>query len=200
MTLSSNDRTRIVSYFQNCLNQHGYASAKSLDWVDRLSQQRRFQIFEKIEDLNGKKILDFGSGLGDFYGFLKKKNYELDFVGVDIVPEFVDFAQNFYPAARFVPGELEGIKEKFDFVFASGSLSFNMKDHKNYLINQIKKMLEVAERGVGFNLLDNRYFTADEECVSYNPEEIFQAVRSLAAKSALIQGYLPQDFTIFSYK
>ena len=200
LELSQGEKQRIVSYFRDCLLHHGYASAQSLDWVDALSQHRRFQVLEKIGDLNGKTILDVGSGLGDFYKYLRKRGYNLKFTGIDLVPEFVAFSQSFHKGATFFVAELPEVTGQFDFVFASGSLSFNISNHRPYLLNSIKKMLELSKAGVGFNLLDSRRFTSDQDCAAYHPEEILSLAAPLAKKAALIQGYLPQDFTIFLYK
>ena len=45
---------------------------------------------------NNAKIADLGCGFGDFYKFLKNRNYNYIYRGYDINPEMIDYCKKKY--------------------------------------------------------------------------------------------------------
>ena len=172
----------------------------SLDWDTKENQLKRFEIFSKIGDLNGKKILDVGCGLGDLYGFLIKKYKGIDYCGIDIAPKMIASARHKYPKARFENKEATEINEKFDYIFASGSLTFAVKQHKKYYLELIKKMYDLAKHGVAFNMLDQKVYRANDLYLTYDPMKILEFCRTFAKDTKIITGYVEGDFTVYLYK
>src|SRR4051812_25282500 len=124
MMLISKDKEQIVSYYRDCLATNGFGSPKALDWTNRHTQNLRFSILEKVSSLEGSSILDVGSGLGGLFEYLSPRIKNFEYLGIDIMPEFVSFAQKKFGQKYFRQMELEQLKKKFDYVFASGSLTF----------------------------------------------------------------------------
>src|SRR5438270_3188282 len=81
----------------------------------------RFHKLMEIADLRNRRVLDLGCGIGDFYPLLIEKFGQLDYTGIDLVPETIDFAAKKYPRARFLCRDLStnGLDETFDYVLAS---------------------------------------------------------------------------------
>lgn len=97
-------------------------------------------INSKIKIKPDDKILEIGSGFGGFYNFLKtKKNY----VGLELDPDAVQFANKYFDTKNFKNRSIEELKtgENFDFVFA-----FEVLEHlQNPLdvIERISRLLKV---------------------------------------------------------
>ncbi len=76
-------------------------------WARPETQRLRFEVFCQMLDLDGKAVLDAGCSRGDFAAFMLERgvNYER-FIGVDGVPEVIEFANGRdLPHARFVAGD-----------------------------------------------------------------------------------------------
>jgi SAM-dependent methyltransferase len=198
--MNKRDKDRVIEYYSQCLKDFGPSSAQSLDWTSQYTQTVRFAVLEKIAELEGKSILDVGSGLGDLLPFLRRTGKNFKYLGIDIMPEFVSMAKQKYGENLFELTEVENINNKFDFVFASGSLTYNVENYKNFYFSMIKKMFSLANTALGFNMLNIRSFRISEDCVAYEPEEVIEFCRTITPKAALITGYLKKDFTIFMYK
>jgi len=182
------------------LRKYGTHSAMALDWDSDKNQKSRFEILSKIGDLNGKTILDFGCGLGDLYGYLSKRFKKLAYLGIDIVPDFVVAARYKYPKARFELTEIGDLQGKFDYVFASGSLTFNVDKGKNFYLDLVKQMYERANIGVGFNMLNKGFYDTDRFYMTYDPMEVLEYCKTFAKDVKIIFEYLKGDFTIYLFK
>lgn len=200
MKLNENDKNRIIDFYLGHLKKNGVESAQTLNWTNKRNQLLRFNALARIGNLENASILDVGSGLGDLYGYLTAQKIPFKYYGIDIVPEFVSLAKQKYPEAKFGSEEIFSMSQKYDYVLASGSLSFTVADNDNFYKEMIMKMYELAEKGVGFNMLDIHYYTPDAIYAVYDPEEIADFCKTFAAKTYLIRGYVEGDFTVFLYK
>ena len=96
---------------------------EALRWSPQ-GQLLRYNLFlELCADLHGKKVLDYGCGKGDFYGFLKDKGISTEYTGFDITPALIELAKIKYPECAFRVMDIveEPIYEVFDYVFVCGS-------------------------------------------------------------------------------
>ena len=64
-------------------------SPKTLGWGKTSDQLERFTALTDNYTFHEKTILDIGCGFADFYGFLKDKGILCNYIGVDIIPEFL---------------------------------------------------------------------------------------------------------------
>ena len=61
----------------------------------------RFEKLIQIGNLSGSRVLDLGCGIGDLYPYLLERFENIDYTGIDIVPELVAYADQKYPKAKF---------------------------------------------------------------------------------------------------
>ena len=102
-------------------------SPKTLGWGKVSDQQIRFQAMADNYDFEGKTVMDVGCGFADFYAFLKSKGITCNYIGVDIIPEFLACAKNKFPEAEFIEANfmLESRElPKADIVLTNGTLNF----------------------------------------------------------------------------
>ena len=74
------------------------------DWGSKRKQILRFKILSKIGNLNKKKMLEVGCGFGDFNSWLKKNNKNVNYFGIDIVPEMIIEAKKKHKKSFFYNG------------------------------------------------------------------------------------------------
>ena len=176
------------------------ASFDVLDWASAASQNRRFEVLVENVDLNGRSLVDIGCGLGDLWGYLKLRDIDVDYTGVDILKKMVEEARQRHPDARFewrnVFEPQHGSDDSFDVTFASGIFNLNLGNNLDFLTAAIPRMMQMARRQVVFNLLHirreyepHRYFYCD-------PEQIKALILPHGWDVRIIDTYLPNDFTV----
>lgn len=210
MRLSKNDERRITDFYLEALNEYGPFDHRSVHWTEQEGQIKRFEILADVGDLNCKSVLDVGCGVGAFYGFLRQKNIEVKYFGIDIIPEFIEEARKIFSGKDrsessaatspiFEHKDIFDISGQYDFVVASGALSFKVENNDNYYKAMVKKMYGVAKKGVAFNMLNIDGHIDDSIYAAYSPAEVSDFCKTFCDDVSIVIGYLPQDFTIYMY-
>ncbi len=208
------DKNLQVKYYEDLLDKYG-DHYLSLDWKAPDSQRIRYSIFEDLINMfsAGKfSLLDVGCGFGDLYGFLKERNYDVDYTGVDIAPKIIDMAKKKYPEAKFEVKDILSDKKNssYDFVFLSGALSICFDDrekHIDFIISMLIKMYELCKIAVGVNFLSSEalYAVSEEDLQKkqyfyMRPEEAVSIVKTLSKRFVLRHDYHLGDFTVYIIK
>ena len=198
-----NQERENIKIYKRLFKRYGN-SFKSLDWGSKKKQIIRFKILSKIGNLNKKKILDVGCGFGDFNSWLKKNKKNVNYFGIDIVPEMIIEAKKKHKKSFFYNGSFLKNKDignqRFDYVFASGIFTFNRKKGNSILKKTILKMWKISKKGIAFNCLNskNKFKTSDE--FTANPNKVYDFCKKLSKNIRLNESYLPSDFTIYLKK
>jgi trans-aconitate methyltransferase len=147
-------------------------------------------------------VLDAGCGLGDLYDYLGKEVGDVDYSGIDIVPDFIKEAKKRFPETEFLKADIMEYfpNRTFDYVLCSGGLSFKVEDNGDFYRSFIKKMFSLCNIGIGFNMLDRKFHVDDETYAAYDPVEISDFCRGFSDNVQIITDYLIEDFTIFAYR
>lgn len=101
------------------------------------------RIEKVVATLKVKKVLDIGCGEGYVISFLKEKNRQLKFVGIDISGESLNIAACKNKTEKFILGDINNIdkiftKEKFDLILVLEVLE-HLKDPFS-VINKLKSI------------------------------------------------------------
>ncbi|MBI4825110.1 MAG: class I SAM-dependent methyltransferase [Nitrospirae bacterium] len=192
----------LIDFYKGNVARHGN-DIRSVAWGSRESQEKRFLVFSQIADLEGKKILDVGCGLGDLYTWLKTRYKTLDYSGVDITPSMITEAQRSHPDINFKVQNINEIsisEPLYDFVFASGIFNRKIEGHEAFVKETVKSMFSLCRTGAAFNILSRKAdFFEDEEYYA-DPGEMMDFCLTLSRKAVLRHDYMPHDFTIYLYK
>lgn len=194
---------QIKSRYQRRFRKYGFA-ARSLNWKRLGAAHQRFRQMWAEIDFNGKSVLDVGCGFGEMAKFLRKRYKAVEYVGVDIVPEFIKVAKKLYPEFRFEVRDYfnDPLPEKFDVVLASGTLNSNVSDNIGYRRNAIKVMFEHTNKVLAFNM-SGAHPPPENDSKSKvwyaDSLEILEYCMSLTRRVILRANYNPKDFTVFMY-
>ncbi len=196
------DTAKLVLFYKALALKSGGGTVEALGWTSAETQQIRFAVLAEIADLRGKEVLDAGCGHGDLAPFLFEKYGELKYVGVEQSPAFLDVAISRYFSLQNVTFQLgnfwSSTLPQADYVLASGSLSYRHSDGQ-FLYQMIEKLFAASRIGLAFNLLSE--LAADDGFHnSYNPQAIVAYCKTLTPNVKLVQGYLPNDFTVYMYR
>ena len=194
----------IRSHYENRIHPQ-QESYRVLDWASSKSQQLRFRILADNVDLDGRSILDVGCGLGDLWGYLKRREIPAEYTGVDLLEEMLAEAARRHPGATFVRGDVFREPDpfagrQFDVVFGSGIFNLNLGNNHAFLPRAISRLLELSREHVVFNLLHARMPGTDPTYAYYNPEEVRLAMEGKPVEYEIVDDYLGNDFTVICRK
>jgi len=182
-------------------NRPGYEIA---DWADAAGQRARFQVLLDHVDLVGLSLLDVGCGTGDLWAFLAERQFQVEYLGVDVIQAMVDEAARRYPDASFAcadvfrPNTLEG--RTFDVVFASGVFNLDTAENRRAWPAAVAALLDRARQAVVFNLLHIRAAFHFSKCLYRDPVDVLKTIEGLPAEWQIVDDYLPNDFTVIGRK
>ena len=213
----SADRERIIAFYETQLARYGPQDPRSLHWVGSSTQKARFRVLLEVGPWEGRSVADVGSGLGDFYGFLKAEGYTLvtladshadpnavRYLGYDVTPQMVEAACANLPGADFRVRDVvsDGVDAPCDYVVASGTFNVRVHNHRAFFKTAVSAMWAGARRAVAFNFLGPPLTAGWESPLYYeaDPLDIARFCGTLTPHLELREGYLVGDATLFMYK
>jgi len=193
------DKATILHYHRHRMALFGEDSVRRLGWRGEDSQHKRFAAIAAAADFSGRTVLDVGCGCGDLKRFLDRRFTGFSYIGVDLMPGFIQQAQMNYagvPETWFFERDASAVPlPDVDIVVASGVLGYRSAD-PTFHFNLIRKMYRSAREALIFNMLDAAIFPAHPLLVGRDIEEVMAECRALAPHAELIRGYLEDDFTV----
>jgi SAM-dependent methyltransferase len=166
-------------------------------------QVMRFDQLTKIADLSGSKVLDLGCGIADFYPVLNEKFAGLDYTGIDIVPEMIDYARAKYPAASFQCRDIlqDPLAEDFDYVLICGMFNNAIHGATEFLKSMVLAAFQKAHKGLGFNFISNRVNFVDDGMAYHDPADMLTfCIDELSRKTIMCHHYERCDVSVFVYR
>ena len=190
----------VAAFFRLHLHLHG-PNWRGLGWQSQRSQRRRFAVLSEVGPLANTRVLDIGCGVGDLYKYLLRRRIPVTYTGFDILPEMVAHARRRYPEAQFeVRDALQGLgSQRFDYVLCSGAFNVNFGRNLAAVQDVLHELLRCCTRGVAINFLSTRARDRDAILFNYDPETLFAYGQALTPHVRLVEGYLPNDFTLYLY-
>lgn len=167
-----------------------------LGWKDSESQTSRFNVFVDKCVKPNDRVLDFGCGLSDLYGYLKNKGIDVNYTGIDIMPEFIKKSKEKYGnEINVVNTNALFFLEEFDWVFASGvfSIGFTLES----IVEHIKHFTTITDKGVCFNLLNKETFEGEVQ-VSFTKDDVIKEIKKQINDVDVVidDSYSKEDFTV----
>lgn len=191
----------IISFFDKNLMLHG-DRPDAVRW-SLMGQILHYQSMLDIGNINGKKILDFGCGKGDFYQFLKDKGIAVEYHGYDINKKLITVAKEKFPNIdfRFFDIDKDIFNEDFDYIFLCGVFNLKVQGLGKMIESALTKLFERCRIALAFNALSEHNPKKDFELHYILPEDMFAfAVKNLSPHVSLRHDRIIYDFTMFVYK
>jgi SAM-dependent methyltransferase len=196
------------AYFQDKLDRFGL-TPRGVDWNSVEAQEVRFaQLARVIRADEPYSLLDYGSGFGALYDFLRGLGQAVRYTGFDFVPAMVEQGRAQHPGdpnCAFTT-RLEDVGE-VDYAVASGIFNIRLEtgeaEWRQYVIGILERMNRLARKGFAFNMLTS-YSDAEymkDHLYYADPCFYFDHCKRNYSKSvALLHDYGLYDFTILVRK
>jgi SAM-dependent methyltransferase len=192
--------TLIIKQYEAAFAEHGRSSAAVLCPKGR--HDVRFDALTAAFDLRGLRVLDFGCGLGHLCDYLSARDIACDYLGVDIVHDFIVSNQDTYPTRRFMHIEsLPDVPGRFDVVIASGV--FNLRYDDDEAVNQsiveqhLADLYARANVGLAVDFMTTHVDFQRPEAFHADPAwAIGFVIRQLGRRVIVNHTYLPFEFSV----
>lgn len=177
-----------------------------LDWGDKSSQFKRFEILSQNIAFAEKSLLDIGCGLGDLHRHLVvEENMPKIYTGTDLVSNMIELAKEQQPDCNFVCCDVFSeppFSDKFDVIYCSGVFNLKTESNMKYLQYATENSLKLthSDSKIVFNFLHNRTPKHYDHCFYYNPDEVKAIIENYYESVEIIDNYLINDFTIIASK
>jgi 2-polyprenyl-3-methyl-5-hydroxy-6-metoxy-1,4-benzoquinol methylase len=178
-------------------------SIKTLASGNATRRKIRFKILEDIGIKKNSSVLDVGCGFGDFYKFLKGKNKNIIYHGIDIVPEHIKEAKKKFPIAKFDVKDIFSLnfKKKYDYVVCSQVFNHKLSQDNFKLVKKIiPKMYSLSSKGCVIDFLTNYVDYKEKHLYYYNPEKVFKYAKTISKNVTLRHDYNLFEFSLYILK
>jgi len=185
-------------------------SPHSVQYSDGESHYARFDVLCSIASPL-TSVLDVGCGLAHLYRYLKATGFEGRYMGVDIVPEFIESAENMLaddPNANVrLNDSAESLPSGYDYALLSGVFNNRMHDNLRFMETTLKRMYSVAKKGIAFNAMSTFVDYHDDGLYYSNPLEVFNFCKNelgghpvLRHDYTLTENGFPFEYAMYVYK
>lgn len=197
-------RKRIVDRHRDAWLRHGH-HPNALYWSGYPIQHGLFDILLGIGVEDGSRVLDFGCGFGDLYGYMRERGIKVDYTGIDLSPELIAAGRERHPEAHFFEGDLfdlDPAAESFDYAFVSGSLNEPMGDEGDYARRTIARLYASCRKALAFNLLDsnNAWVASRFDLQSFDPQQMITWCQGLTPRVERREDYGDKVFTLVAFR
>lgn len=194
----------VAEKYRQAFRRHGRSSAAVLCPKGR--HELRFAALTAPFDLVGKRVLDFGCGLGHLCTYLTENNISCDYLGVDIVEEFIESNVRNFPDRRFAHiSGISDIEQSFDLVMASGVFNLRYLANKtanfNYVQERVRELFGLAEEGLSIDFMTSHVDFVQPDAFHFDPSDCATFVaKALSRRFVINHQYLPFEFCVSVFR
>lgn len=201
-----------AAHYAAAFDRHG-PTAKGVDWGDeptaRLRYEKMLAVIPQQLLASGVNLslLDVGCGFGGLAFYARERNVPVQYTGIDVAQNMLEFGRNNLKSAKFVHGDFldTSYVREFDFVTCNGiltqKLTASIAEMEIYSKKIIERMFSACKIGIAFNVMtsrvnfvrDNLFYKSPVEMVSYLLSEISSKIR-------LDHAYPLFEYTIYAFR
>lgn len=196
-------KDKLISFYNFHLQKFG-DRPEALRWTPQ-GQLKRYRMLADIapaEELNNSTVLDYGCGTGDFYRFLKRRDINVKYTGVDINQNFIDLARKKYPECTFrvMNADDDQFEGFYDYIFICGVFNLNVPGVDHDMKNAMSALFRHCNKGMALSALSSHTPIKDPELHFTSPEDMLKfSIEQLSPSVALRHDRIQNDFMLYVY-
>lgn len=199
--MDANDKAALLKRYSDRLARLGATDA-ALGWTkskQKLRHRILLQYWLAQPAPAPLRILDFGCGFGDLYGYARAQGVALDYTGLDINAELLAVARTRYPGVRFVCQDVfeQPLAETFDVVLSCGVHNHRLADNRGFAERSFDLFDSISRLGFAVNFLSSRTTFQHSDNHYSAPEEMLALGLRHSSRVSLRHDYMPFEFTLF---
>lgn len=184
-------------------------TSQGVDWGEDESrlELRYEKMLAVVSDGDVPAILDVGCGFGGLLGYAQSKGIRVDYTGIDVAENMIQWARDTYSDAEFVCGDALEVEfgRRFDYVICNGILTQKL-DVPGTTMDQfagrlIRRMFDLCDRGVGFNVMTTKVNFFSNNLYYRNPAELFSwCLTEITPYLRIDHAYPLYEYTMYLYR
>jgi len=200
----------LAQHYSEKFSLHG-PSSEGVDWgADKSKMLLRYDKMLSVLDYkagNKPSLLDVGCGYGGFRQYAISKNIDLDYTGIDVAGNMIEWATANVPSGNFIHGDILDYKlgREFDYVVCNGILTQKLET-AGLLMDQfaaqlIRQMFSLCTVGIAFNVMTSKVNYYSNNLYYRNPAELFSwCLSEISTHIKLDHSYPLYEYTIYLYR
>lgn len=196
---------RIRAMYESSFRLHGDSPGALMTPKGR--NDLRFRAISPFVGRPSTRVLDYGCGLGYLWDFLQRSGSDVDYTGMDMLPEFVEACRAKHAGrARFEQLDVHApIQGSYDVVFASGV--FNLRSHDDeaasraYAMDRLEQLFHATQDVLVCDFLSSYVDFQQADAQHFSPGAIADFCASrLSRRFILRHDLLPYEFTLVAWR
>jgi SAM-dependent methyltransferase len=187
---------------------HG-ASSQGVDWgANEANVLLRYaKMLAVLKDPHRTaSLLDVGCGYGGLMSYAKDQNIELEYTGIDVAQNMIEWARANQAGGTFIVGDFMDYDfgAQFDYIVCNGILTQKL-DTTTLAMDQfaaqlIKKMFSLCRVGIVFNVMTTKVNYFSNNLYYRNPAELFSwCLSEISSHIRLDHSYPLFEYTLQIY-
>ena len=197
-------------HYSKRFSLHG-PCAEGADWgTDESRLLLRYDKMLRVTDCgvtNKPSLLDVGCGYGGFQLYAISKNIDLDYSGIDVAGNMIEWARANIPSGNFIHGDVldHQFDGQFDYVVCNGILTQKLET-AGLLMDQfaaqlIRQMFSLCTIGMAFNVMTTKVNYYSNNLYYRNPAELLSwCLSEISPHIRLDHSYPLYEYTIYLYR
>lgn len=197
-------------YFTEAFAKHG-PTPQGVDWQNWETLALHYDKMLAVLTPSSKKekvtLLDVGCGWGGLLARARSQGIELDYTGIDLVPEMTAYGRTHFPDAEFITTNILDLvtERKFDYVVANGTLTekldVSLAVFDEYARRVIRRMFALSNIGIAFNVMTSYVNFFAPNLFYKNPLEMIAfCATELSPSFRIDHAYQHYDYTTYVYQ
>jgi SAM-dependent methyltransferase len=197
-------------HYSGKFSVHG-PSPEGVDWGP--DEAKMFLRYDKMLGVvnfaagNRASLLDVGCGYGGLQQYAIRKDIDLDYTGIDVAANMIEWAGANLPSGNFVHGDIldQNFDRAFDYVVCNGILTQRLEAtglEMDQFANQvIRKMFSLCTIGMAFNVMTTKVNYHSSNLYYRNPAELLSwCLNEITPHLKLDHSYPLYEYTIYLYR
>ncbi len=197
-------------HYSQKFSAHGPTS-EGVDWgSDEAKAFLRYQKMLAVGDFTNRarpSLLDIGCGYGGLTQFAASRNIDLDYTGIDVAGNMIEWASTNSGGGEFIEGDALDyeFERQFDYVVCNGILTQKLEaaglDMDRFAARLIRRMFSLCKIGVAFNVMTTKVNFYSNNLYYRNPAELFSwCLSEITPHLRLDHSYPLFEYTVYLYR
>lgn len=193
----------VNSLYTNLYSQHGDSPESVM--IPRDNQSVRYDAVSKLLP-NGSRFsfLDYGCGLGHQKRYFMENGFKnVEYTGVDINPEFLEFCRRTYPDSSFLSrDDFLLASDGYDYVSFIGT--FNLlyteeTDHEDFIFSELASLWKSTRRAMFMNFMSTAVDFTQEGSHHQDLGSLYEFVANNLSRRILVESrFLPYEYLLIA--
>lgn len=186
-------------------------SAEGADWgADETKVLLRYEKMLNVVSRSGQdepSFLDVGCGYGGLQHYAITKNIALDYTGIDLADNMIEWATANVPSGSFIHGNILDyqFEGQFEYVVCNGILTQKL-DTAGFEMDQfaaqvIRQMFALCRIGIAFNIMTTKVNYFSNNLYYRNPAELLAwCISEITPHIKVDHSYKLYEYTTYLYR